>query len=72
MYETKRPADVFSNLSSVIFFLLHVPTKDFSSHLHKNRTYPIKWIFEYLKPKTEKFYNSLQFQLKSFRDLVQV
>lgn len=32
----------------------------------------MKWIFEYLKPKTEKFYNSLQFQLKSFRDLVQV
>lgn len=31
----------------------------------------MKWTFEYLKLKIETFHNSLQFQLKSFRDLVQ-
>lgn len=48
-----------------MFFKLHVPTKDFSFHLHKTR--PALWMgaFEYLKLKIEKFNYSLHL---SWRD----
>lgn len=70
MYETKSPADVFGNFSSVIF-LITCTNWELFLPLTQNRTYPMIWTFEYLKLKFEMFHNSLQFQLKSFRDLVQ-